>query len=390
MNARPLTEREALNLVALNNTGNESAFLFLTATSLRKGIMDATGPVRRYFSERGFHRYDEQAKGPDSKVIKPCRIVLNGSTVSTNVSLYRPVTKNGDPRLWIYGLTEYATADDVLALVLKSRNLSVFNLTQLEPVTNMVAESTFLDCIVGKANGAAEELVRRLREIAKRDIVGAVDADTAVGRAVETALGIDINSSKRPDFHGIELKAHREGRWAHRSGLFSQVPDWELSSHKSFSTILDRFGYEREGVRKLYCTVSGKSPNSQGLILSVKDGRLQESFRDVAEGRDEPVCLWSLHRLHGRLLSKHPETFWLEVRPTRNGRREAFRIISAVHTSRPSTFHFDTMLEAGDVTVDHMIKRSARGVQEKGPQFKVEDKKRPQLFLGEQREYRFF
>jgi hypothetical protein len=47
------------------------------------------------------------------------------------------------------------------------------------------------------------------------------------------------------------------------------------------------------------------------------------------------------------------------------------------------------MLESGDVTVDHMIKRAARGVQEKGPQFKVEDKKRPQLFLGEQREYRF-
>jgi hypothetical protein len=210
-----------------------------------------------------------------------------------------------------------------------------------------------------------------------------------VGRAVETALGIDINSSKNPDFHGIELKAHREGRSADRSGLFAQVPDWELSPHKSFSAILDRFGYEREGVRKLYCTVSGKSPNSQGLILSVKEGRLQESFRDVAKGRDEPVCLWSLDRLHGRLLSKHPETFWLEVKPTRNAGREAFRITSAVHTSRPSTFHFDAMLESGDVTVDHMIKRGTRGVQEKGPQFKVEDKKRPQLFLGEQREYLF-
>jgi hypothetical protein len=38
---------------------------------------------------------------------------------------------------------------------------------------------------------------------------------------------------------------------------------------------------------------------------------------------------------------------------------------------------------------DYMIKRDDRGVQEKGPQFKVEDKKRPQLFLGEQRAYRF-
>ena len=105
MNVRPLAEREAANLVAINSTGNESAFLFVTATGLGKGIMDATEPVRRYFSERGFHRYDDQAKGPDSKVIKPCQIVLNGSMVSTKVSLYRPVTKKGDPRLWIYGLT---------------------------------------------------------------------------------------------------------------------------------------------------------------------------------------------------------------------------------------------------------------------------------------------
>jgi len=71
-----------------------------------------------------------------------------------------------------------------------------------------------------------------------------------------------------------------------------------------------------------------------------------------------------LDRLHGRLLSKHPETFWLEVKPTRNGGRESFRVTSAVHTSRPSTFHSDAMLESGDVTVDHMIKRAARGVQE--------------------------
>jgi hypothetical protein len=389
MNVRPLAVREAANLVALNNTGNESAFLFVTATGLAKGIMDATEPVRRYFSERGFHRYDEQSTGPESKVTKPCQIVLNDSLVSTKVSLYRPVTKKGDPRLWIYGLTNHAAAGDVLALVLKDSKLFVFNLTQLNPVNDIVAQSSFIDCIAGSVNRSVEELVRRLKEIAKKDIIGSVDADTAVGRAVETALGIEINSSKNPDFQGIELKAHRQDRAADRSGLFAQVPDWRLSPHKSFSTILDRFGYEREGVRKLYCTVSSKSPNSQGLILTVKDGCLHESFRDVAKDMDEPVCVWSLDRLHGRLLSKHPKTFWLEVKPTRTGGRESFRVTSAVYTSLPSTFHFDVMLESGDVTVDHMIKRSNRGVQEKGPQFKVDDKKRSQLFLGEQKTYYF-
>ena len=41
------------------------------------------------------------------------------------------------------------------------------------------------------------------------------------------------------------------------------------------------------------------------------------------------------------------------------------------------------MFESGYVTVDQMIKRGNRGVQEKGPQFKVEDKRRQQLFLGD-------
>lgn len=40
----------------------------------------------------------------------------------------------------------------------------------------------------------------------------------------------------------------------------------------SFNTILDCFGYERIGQRKLYCAVSGNSHNSHRLVLSVKDG----------------------------------------------------------------------------------------------------------------------
>ena len=34
-----------------------------------------------------------------------------------------------------------------------------------------------------------------------------IRADTAVGRTLETALGIPINSAKEPDYRGIELKS---------------------------------------------------------------------------------------------------------------------------------------------------------------------------------------
>ena len=60
-----------------------------------------------------------------------------------------------------------------------------------------------------------------------------------------------------------------------------------------------------------------------------------------------------------------------------------------MQASRPLPFYFDATLESGDVTLDQVIMRGERGVQGKGPQFKVEDMKRPQLFLAGQREYRF-
>lgn len=37
-----------------------------------------------------------------------------------------------------------------------------------------------------------------------------LQADTAIGRTLETLLGININSSKQPDYKGIELKAFRD------------------------------------------------------------------------------------------------------------------------------------------------------------------------------------
>jgi hypothetical protein len=236
---------------------------------------------------------------------------------------------------------------------------------------------------------SATELLSRLREIAKKEIIGAVNADTAVGRAVETALGIQINSSRSPDFMGIELKAHRSQRASDRFNLFAKVPDWTISSIKSSRGILDRFGYTRGGETKLYCTVSSRTPNSQGLVLSLSEGRLEENFRNIQQ-QDEPVCVWRLPTLHASLNEKHRETFWIKVKSMKGNGREAFQLVSATHTSRPSTFNFDAMLNTGEITVDHLIKRKVGqvGANEKGPLFKIDELKRDQLFLGQKCEYR--
>jgi hypothetical protein len=56
----------------------------------------------------------------------------------------------------------------------------------------------------------------------KGPVPAMLKADTAIGRTLETLLGIDINSSKKPDYKGIELKSYREKR-GNRKNLFAQV-----------------------------------------------------------------------------------------------------------------------------------------------------------------------
>lgn len=390
MNSRPLAQSEAKNLVSINNTGNLSALLFVTATGLKKGIFDATEPIRRYFEETGFHSYENQGQGDDAKVTKTCKLVGDDAVFETQISLYRPVTKKGDPRLWIYSAGQHVEPDDILSLVVKDGVLYVFNLSRLVPLQDAVREGGFVSHIMTKVKGAADELLARFREISKGELIGDVKADTAVGRAIEKALGIQPNSSRNPDFKGIEIKASRSAKRTSRANLFAKTPDWEISTYKGSKALLDRFGYMRGSENKLYCTVSSRSPNSQGLFLRLADEMLHERFRK-GEGAEEPVCVWRLRTLHESLMEKHRETFWVKVQALKSATVEAFRVIGVTHTSRPSTFNFDALLETGDITVDHLIKRvpGKDTAKDKGYLFKVEEEKRDQLFLGQKAVYRF-
>ena len=390
MNSRPLAQNEAKNLVSINNTGNVSALLFVTETGLDKNIFDATEPVRRYFEETGFHSYGSQGQGDDCKVIKRCKIVGDDTLYDSQISLYRPESKNGDPRLWIYSARKYIEPDNILSLVVKDGTLYVFNLSRLAPLGDSVQETGFITHVISKAKGASDELLARFREISKIELIGDVKADTAVGRAIETALGIEANSSRNPDFKGIEIKASRSTKRTSRANLFAKTPDWEISTYKGSKALLDRFGYMRGTENKLYCTVSASTPNSQGLFLQLADDMLEERFRK-GEGAEEPVCVWRLSTLHESLMEKHRETFWVKVQALKSATVEAFRVIGLTHTSRPSTFNFDALLETGDVTVDHLIKRvpGKDTAKDKGYLFKVEENKRDQLFLGKKSVYRF-
>ncbi|MEM1137843.1 MAG: MvaI/BcnI family restriction endonuclease, partial [Bacteroidota bacterium] len=149
---------------------------------------------------------------------------------------------------------------------------------------------------------------------------------------------------------------------------------------KSSSEILNEFGYWREDDFKLYCTISAKNTNSQGLSLKVNSDidRLIE-YSDRKSVGD--FAVWELSQLHDRLLEKHRETFWVSAKTITEDGNEYFQYKEVEHTKKPIISQFDVLIAQGIITLDHLIKRNSNNkVVEKGPLFKIKPNSLDLLF----------
>jgi len=352
--------------------------------------------MRKMLRAINIHDFALQSQGPENKVVLPAKILGNKGFHDISVSLYRPNTKHGDPRLWFYEFRRFANPNDVVAVFIHGGLIHALNLTQSDlaialqnRVSNAITE--FIQAAESAASSNSNELLGLLKRLANSGPIKAVcQGDTAVGRSIETALGIAINSSRNPDYKGIEIKSGRSAIVAsreNRATLFACVPDWDLSVMKSSRSILDQFGYQRGDDFKLYCTVSTRRANSQGLQFEVKDAdKWLREFCATEPVKD--VCIWRLDRLHERLSKKHRDTFWVQAEAFKQTGHEWFRLKSVTHTTRPSVEQFDRLLTDGTITMDHLIKRTIDGrVSEKGPLFKIEKPRIGELFLGVPKHY---
>jgi len=374
----------AKNQAYLASIGVEFAVFEPTKTGLKKGILDATLPVRSLFQLKGFHQFSAQGKGArENGVYKTAHFVGPSGVVRTTVSLYRPESKDGDPRMWFSQLATFASASEQLAIIVLDDELYLFNISrdQLEeagsahgygPITKVLNEYR------KKEDKPAQELLVRLKQIAKNPIKAISIGDTAVGMAVELALGIKPNSKKTPDYAGIELKAGRGSK--NRSTLFAQVPLWSQGMCKSSADILDRYGYPgANGDQRLYCTVSTQKKNSQGLQFEYDEAHDRLLEKDE---KGQVVAVWPGALLRQRLAEKHAETFWINATSEIIGGVEHFHLKSVTHTKRPLESQFLPLMHSGVITMDHLIKRKsgAKSVQEKGPLFKINKEDLKYLF----------
>jgi hypothetical protein len=373
---RQLSALEIDRIKLLTEKSVELCLIEPTGTGLEKSIMDATGSIRTYLKANNIHDFELQKQGQESKIQITSFLILSDSLVHSVASLYRPNTKKGDPRIWFKGLGDYSKANDILGIMSLESYLYVLNITQLDlhqlieskisnPLQDLVNEINQI------SNEVAEELLILLNKIAVKGRVPAMlQADTAIGRTLETLLGIDINSSKKPDYKGIELKSYRDKR-GNRKNLFAQVPDWNLSKFKSSAEILNAFGYSRGEDFKLYCTVSTLVRNSQGLKLKM-DSEISQLIENSDKASVGDFVVWGLETLHKRLLEKHNETFWIAADSVTIDGKEHFQYKKVEHTKKPIVSQFDILLEQGIITLDHLIKRKSTGsVVEKGPIFKI-------------------
>lgn len=380
--------------------GLDVGLLVPTETGMGKSIMDATGNVRDFLKASGIHDFEMQPQGTEHKRLIPTRLVTSSGIIGTTTSLYRPVTKHGDPRLWIYGLAQHVQPGNVLALIaVGSDELLVVNASNAGLVPGVAprdgdhvrisdASSVDLDQLLAPflalPEPVAEELLGMIRDIANvwhRGIQGA-KRDTEVGRLLEELLGIRTNSSRQPDYKGIEIKASRKGG-KNRQTLFAKVPSWSISPLKSSAAILEAFGYERatdKYSKQLRCTVTSRGPNNQGLFLALNGDQsqlLENSLR-----ADLPnVAAWQIHDLKNALANKHPETFWVTAASRKLDGLEEFRYEHVLHTRKPMVNSLPALLESGVITLDHLITRDLKGkVSEQGPLFKIWRKDMDLLF----------
>lgn len=383
VNMRPFNEFEQKNLKFLVNHNVKFTQVEVTATGLKKNILDSTVPMRAYFLENGIHNYEEQEQGQEHKATRRAIIITDTGKKETKVTFYRPNTKNGDPRMWIYGLGSYTDGSEIHVLFKFEEALCSVNITKVDiercynsPIITPLQE--IIKAIYIEGNVVSEELLGRFRSVKDQWFESEVAADTGVGRTIESFLGISMNSDKTPDYKGIELKSHRDKRSSKKNVLFTQTPDWDISNLKSGRQIVEKYGYYTDDGKKTYQnTVQCTPPNSQSLFLNVN--QTDEKLELQAQmKRLEDVAAWRLMKLHQRLLTKHHETFWIEVENEKYDGKEYFRYKKIEHTKNPNVGQFDVLIEQNIITVDLLLCRpSGHGDTYS---FKIKKKGMPLLF----------
>ena len=355
-------------ITSLSSFRVEAGFLVPTPTGLEKSILDAHEDLRFFLAKSGLHNFDKQGQGPENKVKIPANIITEGGVIGTYASLYRPNTKSGDPRIWISKLNTYSKPWNLIALFVSNGQLFVFNAS--DPTVwksmNNTNSPLYLALMAAGSNYSLveTELLRKLKAIEAAGFVrSTTNAASGVGDTLEKLLGISRNSSKNPDYKGIEIKASRRNNpnQTQRSVLFSMVPKWGISELKNGAEILETYGYLSPATKQveLYVTVKHQ-PNRQGLFLDLdaKNGLIVNEHQ--SNGTRKPVVSWKLNELQEELSKKHKQTFWVKAKNRPDSGHEYFHYFEVMATASPFVSYFGPLVLSNQISMDYTLSTKLR------------------------------
>lgn len=379
--------------------GVSVAFLVPTPTGYDKSIMDAIGSVRALLKDEGIHDYEMQEQGPAAKQMWPSFFVTADGLVETEASLYRPVTKKGDPRIWFKNLRQYCRPCNLLSLFVFERKIYVMNLSNVAVRTSLDQQEFVYDLLQQmkySKQSIAMELLHKIKIIHNQGFLPSVTpGDPGVGDTLEHALGIERNNSKAPDYKGIELKStrltrHGTTRASTRSTLFTRVPDEGLSYREIVETY-GKWQIPRGSTiarLQLYETFTTQRVNAYGLELEINTNadRLDMMYAQQERLR-KYVASWQMTNLKNALLLKHHETFWVKAQSEDYEGREYFRYDKVLHTKKPNASLLAPLIESGKITLDLAAHFKEDGKwRDHGMLFKMKPED-IQLLLGDPVEY---
>lgn len=393
----------------LDFAGYKYSLFVPTKVGIKKSILDASEPLKNILRTSQLHNYDTQAVGEIKRL--PIELLQpSGELSPTSISLYRPKTKSGVfTRFWINGLKDYAVGSagklnpgNLLALAIDARGLLVVNTSNdlawwwlrhfieknimrpsipnntplIKPINpnteNNIPKAPKKERlpipeepIVPSSQNYEKILIQKLRLIAKKGYIKSITSGpTGVGATLEKQLEIPINSSKEPDFHGIEIKSKRTQKSKKPSGLqtlFSKTPDWKNSPY-SAKDLLNDFGYMKSDVLQLYLTISAaKATNHHGFFLKVDESSDRLFCIHRTDNKEKELLEWSISSLITALEKKHKKTMWVSADTNVIEGIEHFHYYKATITEMGSFDHLTDLLRAGIITLDLTLKRKPSG-----------------------------
>ena len=362
--------------------GEEYQLIRVSPTMRQKATIDASGRIRQLLKENNIVDYNTIGKGPANKLVLQVGLFVNfNEIIDKKISFYRPETKDGDPRFWIYGAGKLLTDGELIFITAVNGKLVIVPVKKNDQILNSLS-SHFAD-------RDSEILLEKIKTLCHDKLDDWIVSTSPlksnpkdVGETFENILGITANSDNKADIEGeIEIKSKREMSKTKLS-LFSNVPDWKISPIKSSREMILKFGYDsivHPGFKDLYVTVSNE-PNNQGLFIEndYKREFLVQHHSDFGE-----TCYWQHERLQNRLFEKHPNTIWVEAEEKVIGGQICFRYRKdMIFTSRPIFSQFISLIDTSIITFDWRGKVMPDGskYRDHGHGFRMDKSNRSLLF----------